>query len=292
MIKYFLFRALRAVDRLIPRRAAYLIGSVLAGLFYFLPSRSKSCFRRNLERVLTFRGEDAGSRTGKKKVNRLIRLNFRNFAYYLIDFFRFANLPSGSIPSLIEIAGRDHVDRALERGRGLIGVTAHVGNWELGGIVFSRLGYPINAIALSHENTKLNRLFVRQRGLGGVKVIPVGRAAARSLRALRRNEVVVLLSDRDVTEKGVVTEFFGRPSAIPRGPAVLAVRSGAEILFGYFVRHSFHRYRVVFRPPLEWDRSLPEEEQVERIIGLLVREMEECILRHLDQWYMFYPLWE
>ena len=291
MIKYYLFRLLRAIDRLIPRRAAYLLGRVVSGVFCFLPSRTKANLRRNLKQVLSFQGRDASNRRTRKEINRLIRVNFRHFAYYLIDFFRFANLPPGQIPTMVEVTGREHIDRALTRGRGLIGVTAHVGNWELGGIVFSRLGYPINAIALSHQNTKLNRLFVHQRGLGGVKVIPVGHAAASSLRALRANEVVVLLSDRDVTEKGTQAEFFGRPAAIPRGPAVLAVHSGAAILFGYFVRHSFHRYQIIFRPLLEWDRSLPEKEQEEEIIRMLVKEMERCILRHLDQWYMFYQIW-
>ena len=291
MIKYYLFKLLRRIDRLIPRWAAYLLCRVVSGVFYLFPSRTKANFRRNLARVLSSQGQDLSGRHTRKEINRLIRMNFRHFAYYLIDFFRFANLPPGHIPPMVEVTGREHIDQALEKGKGLIGVTAHVGNWELGGIVFSRLGYPINAIALSHQNTKLNRLFIRQRGLGGVKVIPVGHAAVDSLRALRANEVVVLLSDRDVSEKGTQAEFFGRPAAIPRGPAVLAVRSGAGVLFGYFVRHSFHRYQVIFRPLLEWDRSLPEKEQEEEVIRLLVKEMERCILSHLDQWYMFYRIW-
>lgn len=291
MVTYYLLKISRALVRAVPPRLAYVIGAICAEVTYVFSRRSKANFRANLLHVLEYQGEDVRSGEVRKKVRTLTRKNFRNFAYYLVDFFRFSRFEPQHISKLVEIVGTENVDRVLSRGQGLVGVTAHVGNWELGGIVFSLLGYPVNAIALSHHNTKLNRLFVNQRVLGGMKVIPVGQAALKSLKSLRRNEVVVILGDRDVTERGVAVDFFGAPCCLPRGPAALAVRSGAGILFGYFIRQSTHRFKVVFKPALEVDRSAPHEEQESRIIKALVKEMEECVVKNLPQWYMYYRLW-
>ncbi len=292
MIRYYLFELLRFVVHLIPPRLAYGIGAFLAEATYLCSRQSKPNLRANLVRVLGYLGEETESREAKKRLRILIRKNFRNFSYYLIDFFRFSRFDAEAMKRLVRFEGLENVEAALSGGKGALGVTAHVGNWELGGMMLALAGYPVNAIALSHQNTRLNRLFVNQRGLTGMKVIPVGWAALRSLRVLKANELVLILGDRDVTERGVEVEFFGRPVQIPRGPAGLAARSGAAVFFGYLVRESTHRYRAVFRPPLEFDRGAERGIREDQIIRGLVREMEECIAGHLDQWYMYYPLWE
>ncbi|MEA1928355.1 MAG: lysophospholipid acyltransferase family protein, partial [Candidatus Auribacterota bacterium] len=242
--------------------------------------------------VFNHLGEETESRGARRKIRILIRKNFRNFSYYLVDFFRFSRLSRKEIERLVEFSGTDNIKAALKGGRGAIGVTAHLGNWELGGMVLSFLGYPVNAIALSHHNTRLNRLFVNQRALSGMNVIPVGQAALKSLRALKKNQLVLILGDRDVTERGIEVTFFGASSHIPRGPATLAVRADAGIFFGYFVRQSTHRYHAVFRPSLPVDPVLDRESREKDIIIKLVREMEECIVENLDQWYTYERIWD
>ncbi|MDP8214790.1 MAG: lysophospholipid acyltransferase family protein [Candidatus Euphemobacter frigidus] len=291
MIKYWLFELLRFVVRILHPRLIYAIGAFLAEVTYLFPRESKRNLRANLIHILSYRGEDVSTRDVRKKIRILIRKNFRNFSYYLVDFFRFSQLSRKDIKDIVELTGTANIDHALSGGRGALGVTAHLGNWELGGMLLSRLGYPVNAIALSHQNTRLNRLFVNQRALSGMKVVPVGKAVLKSLRALKKNELVLILGDRDVTERGIEVTFFGAPAHIPRGPAGLAVRSGADIFFGYFIRESTHRFKAVFRPPLRIDRSAPWENRERQIITGLVKEMEECIVENLTQWYMYYRIW-
>jgi len=291
MIKYYLFELLRFVVRVIPPRLVYALGAFIAEATYLFSLRSKRNLRANLIHVFDYLGEDTESRIARKKIRVLIRKNFRNFSYYLVDFFRFSHLSQEEIERLVEFSGTDNIKAALQGDKGAIGVTAHLGNWELGGMVLSFLGYPVNAIALSHHNTRLNRLFVNQRALSGMNVIPVGQAALKSLRALKKNQLVLILGDRDVTERGIEITFFGSPAHIPRGPATLAVRADAGIFFGYFVRQSTHRYRAVFRPPLSVDQSMDRESREREIIHNLVKEMEECIADNLDQWYCYDLIW-
>ena len=292
MIKYYLFELLRFVVRVIPPRLVYALGAFIAEVTYLFSLRSKKNLRANLIHVFNYLGEDTESLEARRKIRVLIRKNFRNFSYYLVDFFRFSRLSREEIERLVEFSGTDNIKAALKDGRGAIGVTAHLGNWELGGMVLSFLGFPVNAIALSHHNTRLNRLFVNQRALSGMNVIPVGQAALRSLRALKKNQLVLILGDRDVTERGIEVTFFGGPAHIPRGPATLAVRADAGIFFGYFVRQSTHQYRAVFRPPLSVDQNMDRESQEKTIILDLVKEMEECIAANLDQWYSYELIWE
>jgi KDO2-lipid IV(A) lauroyltransferase len=291
MVKYYLFELLRIVVRVIPPRLIYALGAFIAEATYLFSLRSKRNLRANLIHVFDYLGEDTESRIARKKIRVLIRKNFRNFSYYLVDFFRFSHLSQEEIERLVEFSGTDNIKAALQGDKGAIGVTAHLGNWELGGMVLSFLGYPVNAIALSHHNTRLNRLFVNQRALSGMNVIPVGQAALKSLRALKKNQLVLILGDRDVTERGIEITFFGAPAHIPRGPATLAVRADAGIFFGYFVRQSTHRYRAVFRPPLSVDQSMDRESREREIIHNLVKEMEECIADNLDQWYCYDLIW-
>ena len=187
MFRYYLFELLRFVVHLIPPRLAYGIGAFLAEATYLFSRKSKPNFRANLVGVLRYRGEETESPEARKRIRVLVRKNFRNFSYYLIDFFRFSRFDAEEMKRLVRLEGLENVEAALAGGRGALGVTAHVGNWELGGMMLALAGFPVNAIALSHQNTKLNRLFVNQRGMTGMKVIPVGWAALRSLRVLKKN---------------------------------------------------------------------------------------------------------
>ncbi|HOO77615.1 MAG TPA: lysophospholipid acyltransferase family protein [bacterium] len=288
---YLRFRLIKALVQKLPPRAAYAVGAVVAEIYYLFASRNRKNFKANLKHVLEYRAEDIRSSAARRRIRRIVRKNFRNFAYYLIDFFRFSALEEKEMENLVEVEGEENIALGLREGKGLVGVTAHLGNWELAGVVFAGLGFPINAVALSHGNTKLNRLFTQQRALGGMKVIPVGSAARASLRALRNNEVLVILGDRDVTERGVVMGFFGAPAQIPRGPSALAARTGAGVLIGYMVREGTHRYRLTFTPPIEVDRSRPEAEVERSIREAMVRRLEEVIGDHLDQWYVYYRIW-
>lgn len=291
MIKYYIFEFIRFLVRVIPPRLGYAIAAFLAETTCLFSLRSKSNLRANIIHVFNYLGKDTQSRQAKKNIRTLIRKNFRNFSYYLVDFFRFSSLNHKQIEKLVEFSGVDNIESALRAGKGAIGVTAHLGNWELGGMVLSYLGFPVHAIALSHHNTRLNRLFVNQRALSGMNVIPVGKAALTSLLALRNNQLVLILGDRDVTERGIQVEFFGAPVHIPRGPAILAVRASAGIFFGYFVRQSTHKYRAIFRSPIPIDPNLDRDAREKNIILSLVKEMEECIAANLDQWYTYERIW-
>ena len=127
----------------------------------------------------------------------------------------------------------------------------------------------------------------------GMTVAPIGPAATTAvLRALRANEVVCLLCDRDIQRGGIPVEFFGEGTTLPGGPATLSLRTGAPILptATYFTSARDGHHAVV-RPPLPADRDGTLREDVERITQLLAWELEVLIRAAPEQWHLFQPNW-
>ena len=153
---------------------------------------------------------------------------FRNFGRYLVEFFKMNEMvDSHFIKSKVQINGIGHLDDVLKRGRGGIIVTAHIGNWELGAVLLSTLGYPLMAVALPHKERPVNNLFNRQREAKGVTVVPTSVALRRCTEQLKENKFIALVADRDFGTSGFVVDFLVRIMLVPTGPATFSLKSGA-----------------------------------------------------------------
>src|SRR6185369_127202 len=128
------------------------------------------------------------------------------------------------------------LDQALAAGTGAILVSPHLGNWELGGLGLADLGYTINVLTFREPDEKVNELRELVRKERGIRFIYVDRQDASPLAiieavyALRRNEVLALLGDRDGSSHTIRMDFFGQPTDIPVGAAYLAIASGAPVI--------------------------------------------------------------
>ncbi|MCM8782750.1 MAG: lysophospholipid acyltransferase family protein, partial [Candidatus Omnitrophica bacterium] len=228
MLFFFLYNVGVFLALIIPVNVAYTIASIFAYIKYLFSFLEKKEIVENLKLVLP--GEDS------KTLKSYAREIFKNFSMYLVDFFRFKKLDLEYVKSHIEIVNKYYLDDALKKGKGVIALSAHLGNWELGGAVMGVLGYPINAIALEHRNRLVNNFFVRQRCLKNERVIPIGAALKRCFSVLKNNELLAILGDKDFTNGGVVVKFFGRDTILPKGPAVFSLKTGAVIVPGFLIR--------------------------------------------------------
>jgi KDO2-lipid IV(A) lauroyltransferase len=135
--------------------------------------------------------------------------------------------------------------------------------------------------------------FVDLREKFGMKVIPVGPdAGSAALNALRANEVLCLLCDRDITGGGIPTRFFGETTLMPAGPATLALRTGAALLptAVYFTDRRDGHLGVI-RPPVPCEREGRLRADVARITSLVAKELEQLISRAPEQWHLLQPNW-
>lgn len=279
MIAYWFYRLSYFLAVHLPLKAAYGIAVFLSLLKYTISPRDRNAVIANLRKILPA--------TGQKNINSCAREVFIGFGKYLIEFFRFSLLRKKDLGNFIKIDGLEHVEEALKKGKGVIILAVHIGNWELGGVFMALMGYPMVAVALPHRHPKVNSFFNNQRQKLGMRVISSTGVAVRHIYdALKKNKIVALVGDRDFANSGKRMPFLGETKIIPRGPAVLALRTGAVIIPGFVVRQKDDTHILKFLPPLRSDCSEDE------ITAQCAKTIEGIIRRHPEQWLMFREFWK
>ncbi len=284
MANYILYRIGQIIALHLPLKISYKIAEFISDLHYLFVAKDRRTAKENLKVIFPDKSD--------REIRRIRIRIFRNFAKYLVDFFRFSKLDANYIKDNIKVENIHYIDEALSKGKGTIIVSAHLGNWELGGVVVALLGYPFWAVALPHKYKKVDNFFNSQRGSKGMGVIPLGKAVRQSLNVLSENKVLALAGDRDFSEKGLVVNFFGRPSVFPQGPAALALKTGATVIPGFMLRNKDDSFTLRFEKPLNSTSSGNRSDDLIRLTGQYTKIFESYIRKYPDQWYVFRKFWK
>ncbi len=225
------------------------------------------------------------------EIKRITKKVFINFGKYLADFLRFSKMDGNFIKSKVKVEGLQYVDEVLKQGKGIIAITAHLGNWELAGITMGLLGYKIMGVVLAHSDSKVDRFFNHQRMINNLEVCTLGRAAYFCLEALKENKMIALVADRDFTEHGIVIDFLNKKAMLPRGPAAIHLKTGAPIIGGFLVRCPDDTFKFTFEKPFTFKLSGDKEKDIEIITKHYAQTIEKYIKQYPEQWYMFRKFW-
>ncbi|MBN3038800.1 MAG: lysophospholipid acyltransferase family protein [Candidatus Omnitrophica bacterium] len=283
---YLLYKAGIFLALTLPIKASYKLADFIASMYYLLCHRDREVVKNNLKVVLNHD-------QGRVKTYHTSRMVFVNFARYLVEFFRASKIDTQFIHDNVEIEGRENLDRALKQGKGVILVSAHLGNWELGGMVLSMLGYKINGVAWTHKNKKINDFFLNQRRSKGLKIIPLGKTPRKVLTALRNNEIVGFIGDIDFLnpQKGITVKLFGRDTIMPKGPAIFSQKTGAPIVTVFLVRTGLNRFKLSLEP-IAHRVSGNQKADLQNLTAKVSKRIESCILHYPEQWFMLTPRWQ
>jgi KDO2-lipid IV(A) lauroyltransferase len=226
-------------------------------------------------------------------LRRAVQSAFDYYARYWVESFRLPGLSAAEVDAGFSYEGLAHVDDALSAGLGVIVCLPHLGGWEWAGRWIADQGLPITVVVEPLEPPELFEWFVSFRESLGMTVVPVGSAAAAAVsRALRANEVVCLLSDRDIQGGGIEVEFFGERTTLPGGPATLGLRTGAPVLpTAVYFTSQRDGHHAIIRPPVPAEREGSLREDVTRITQALAHELEVLIRAAPQQWHLFQPNW-
>lgn len=272
------------LSRKLPGHFAYWVGLRIADLFYFFQHDSRRAVQKNLLQIYSWRGIKPARRT----LRGLTRKTFQNFGKYLVDFFRFTQLAQRELEQLVSIEHLHRLEEVYRLGRGVIVVTAHFGNWEMGGAVLHALGYPVNAVVAPERLPRLQRLLQKQREERGLHVVNVGCSARALLRGLQRGELVALLADRDFSHEHHSIDLFGKTVHLPRGAAWLSHKTDAPILPIFLLRQEDDTFLMRIHPPIFPDSADGIDATMSRIRDILQSEIGErpC------QWFIFHEFWK
>jgi len=282
---YLGYRAAAEVARVVPPALAAPLARATALLYEGANPARRHQVARNLERAAGHTLDDAARRRG-------VRATFDFYARYWHELFRLAVEDPGPLVAAFVCHGRDRIDAALASGRGAVLALPHLGNWDLSGAWLAGQGYRVTVVTEPVEPPELFDWFVATRSRLGMRVVPLGPAAASAvLHDLHEGHVVALVCDRDITGDGVPVTFFGEATTLPGGPALLALRSGAPLLpvGTYFEDGDGHRAEIL--EPLPTGRRARMRDDVTRVTQLLADRFERLIRAAPEQWLLMQPNW-
>ena len=285
------YRVGAAAARLAPlwltERVAELAGPALARL---MPAKA-AMVRRHQERAQRWATNRAGS--APDDLGRATAAAFSSYARYWLESFRLPALSESTLDRGIDVPAYHHVEEALERGNGVILALPHLGGWEWAGFWMATVNrQPITVVVEPLDPPELFQWFADFRERLGMRVVPLGPDAGREvLGALRRNEIVCLLCDRDLTSDGIDVTFGDERTTLPAGPAMLALRSGAALLPTAVYFRPRGRHLGTVRPPIDITRHGRLREDVTAVTQRLADELAALIAAEPHQWHLFGPNW-
>ncbi|HZT28533.1 MAG TPA: lipid A biosynthesis acyltransferase [Bryobacteraceae bacterium] len=213
---------------------------------------------------------------------------FRSIARLLVSLARFPRINRENVGQWIRYEGYEHFAAALEKGKGVLFATAHLGNWELSAYAHALLSQPMHIVVRPLDNPAMDALVERLRTLSGNHLIQKKEFARGILKALHANEAVGILIDQNASlEEGIFVDFFGVPACASTGFAKLAARSGATVLPGFALwSETERRYILRFDPPV------PITGDAEADTRALHAHLEKVIREYPDQWLWIHRRWK
>jgi lauroyl/myristoyl acyltransferase len=281
---YALYRLIGTLTGPLSPRIGHRVACWVGRVLYFLSPRLRRVLSDNIRHVL-------GSDTSESRVQALTRQACVNVAKGHYDLFRLSRMTIHEIEAIIRLEGREHLDRALAEKRGVILISAHLGNLDLLGQLTLTFGVPVTGVAWHSQPERLFRYTLRMRSSHGLRLIPSDGPMIGLFRALKNGEIVCLAADRDTADSVCEIDFFGVAARLPDGPIRLALRTGAALVPAFGFRLPDDTFLVQIESPIPLSENGDREADV--VVGMeqVVAVMERHISEHPEQWLVAVPVW-
>lgn len=290
-LEYVLARAFAGVVARVPEGLAYWCARRAGDLIHLVDGRHVRIGRGN---VRAHYRHDDGSAPTEAEVRRIVRGSFRHLVAIGVEVVRLRRtVARRGIGGVVDLVDTHHMKAAMERGKGAIVVSGHLGNWEIMAAAGMGIGvYPVS-VYRALDNPLLDAWIRSLRGVDGADVVEKHGAVRGLLKALRKGRLVAILVDQDARGHGVFAPFFGAPASTIPTPAELALRTGAAIIPGFALRTGpGFRYRTWFEPALEVREDADHDAEVLRITTELNRRLEAAIRQAPEQWLWLHRRWK
>jgi len=281
---YALARALGALIVSLPVRINSLMGEFLGIAGYYALKKKRRLVLKNIKIAY-------GGALPIEEVERIARKAFISLALTIVETLYIPRIDARYINKHVRIENLKHLDDALKRGKGVILLAYHMGNWELANITCSLQGYAYKVIVNEQRYPLLNNLLNRYRELKGCKTIPRGVALREIMRGLKNNEVVAMVGDQGGKE-GHVSNFFGLPTSMPTGFVRFAFATEARIIPAIIVRERRFYHRIILEKPLKTEEGADEKERLEHCLNQSSAILERHIRLCPQEYFWFYKIWK
>jgi len=284
--KAYLYRVSLFLAHILPLSLMRWFSKNVAFVSYYFYKNARKNVENNLSHIF---GDAVKIRNVAKEV-------FINYGLYLADWAKLISVDASNVFSFFgKIEGIDIFKTEHEKGNGVIILSAHLGNWELGGLAFTHSGIPFNIITAKDEDESIAQVRSQVRALHNIKTITIGEDPfffVDIINALRRNEIVAMLVDRYEKRNGVLIEFLGGKAYFPQGPVLLARSTGASVMPSFTVLEKDRKYRSVLGAPIQMEWSDDKEQDIHVNVAKIACVFEQYIRLYPNQWFNFSSIWK
>lgn len=282
---FLLFKLIRGLFFLFPRKFCLALGRLLGFFFYLCDKRHRQIALSNLSISL-------GKNHSIKSLKAIARSSFSHFGEVMMDLIKFSTLKEVKKSRLIAVEGAEHIQHALQGKKGALLFSAHFGNWEIAPYFVSRLG-ALKVMARPLDNVFLEKELLRMRLDLGEDVISKHKAAREVLKALRENAMVAILIDQNVLDsEAVFVDFFGKAAATTPSLATFHLRTQSPIIPVFSTPTSSHTFHIKIFPPVKISLTGERERDVLKITQFCTRIIENQIRDNPKYWFWFHNRWK
>lgn len=275
------------IVKVIPSSCLYAFAKNIASLAYIFARKQRKIALDSLN--IAF-----GQEKSAREIERIAKDCFMYIAKSAVELMFFFDKPQ-ALKERVQIQGREHLDKALAAGRGVILVSAHFGNFPL---LLGRLavdGYKVGGIMKPMHDPRMEKIFLQKREKFGVRTIysqPRNECVNNSIHALRNNELIFIPIDQNFGTGGIFVDFFGQKAATATGPVILAQRTKAAVIPCFIIRQPFDKHKIVFETELKLAEGADSENVILVNIQKLTNIIESYIRKYPAEWGWIHRRWK
>lgn len=270
---------------LLPLKTAWRAADFLGDAWLMLDGRHRRIVRQNLRLAY-------GHEKSPDEIRHLVRQVFQHLARIFFEIAWLRRLPLRKLPRYFTVVGWEHYNAAFKKGKGVLILTGHIGNWELLPIISALSHRSANIVYRPMDSKALNRFFEQFRGRFGAVLLPYKKSIRQILWRLRRNECVVMLMDQSVNyKKGVFAPFFGQMTCTNPGMAMVAIKSKAPVV-PLFIARTPEGFCIEFGPEIPLIETGDRTKDLEENTAAYNQAIEDFIRRYPEQWFWVHRRWK
>ena len=283
-IQYVLILLFIKIINVFSFKISLQIGRFIGLLLYLFDARHRNVAINNLMASFPEKNND--------EIKRIAKESFKNIGSTVAEMARVFKDGREWVDGAARFEGRENAEKALKKGKGVLVVTAHIGNWEVGALASAR-DFRLNFVVRPLDNRFINRLIYKLRTAFNSGVIAKKNAIREILRCLNKNEIVAILMDQNTSrEEGMFVDFFGRKACTTPVVALLALRTGAPVIPTFTIREGIGKFKVVIGEAIEVVSSGDNQRDIEKYTAIFTGVIESTIRRYTDQWFWLHRRWK
>jgi len=278
---YFGFRLWTFWVKHLPLESLGFYGEKLGTIALYLLRKPRRIALNNLHLAL-------GSEKSAEEIKRICRESFKNIGKDMMEISRCLEYEYSYLKTLVRFEGKEYLDQALKQGKGVIALTAHLGNFPLMDLRLVKEGYPLSIVARESKNPKIVKSITSLKDTFGIESIPLKpkrTCVARCLKALKENRILMLQIDINAPITEAWVDFFGYLVPTFKGPVVFSLRTGAPIIPMFITRNSRHFHNIIIHPLFDLNITGDRQQDITSNIARLTKIVEATIREYPEQWW-------